>query len=157
MNTLKIEVPEGYEIDTEKSTFEEIVFKPVKKQLPKSWEELGEIDGWFVTADAIVSKGAPQCTHDYHKNLFSTKDQAKASIALAQLSQLREVYRDGWKPNWNDVYQTKYVIKKHIGELYQSNAICTAHFLAFQSAEINYQFLENCRDLIQEASPLLFG
>ena len=40
---LKIQVPEGYEIDKENSTFEKIVFKKVENELPKSWEELGEI------------------------------------------------------------------------------------------------------------------
>ena len=32
---LKIEVPQGYEIDKENSTFEKIVFKKVEKELPK--------------------------------------------------------------------------------------------------------------------------
>ena len=45
---LKIQVPEGYEIDKEKSTFEKIVFKKVEKELPKSWEDLYEVGGWFV-------------------------------------------------------------------------------------------------------------
>lgn len=39
---LKINIPEGYEIDREKSTFEEIVFKKIEDplaKLPKTWEE----------------------------------------------------------------------------------------------------------------------
>ena len=39
---LKITVPEGYEVDTEQSTFECIVFKPIKKELPKTQEEFCE-------------------------------------------------------------------------------------------------------------------
>ena len=35
---LKIQIPEGYEIDKEKSTFEKIVFKK-KDTNPRSWEE----------------------------------------------------------------------------------------------------------------------
>lgn len=42
---LKIQVPEGYEIDKENSTFENIVFK--RKELPKSWEDLGAIRGFM--------------------------------------------------------------------------------------------------------------
>lgn len=30
---LKIEIPKGYEIDKENSTFERIVFKPIKKDI----------------------------------------------------------------------------------------------------------------------------
>ena len=35
---LKIEVPQGYEIDKQKSTFEKIVFKKIPEN-PKTWEE----------------------------------------------------------------------------------------------------------------------
>ena len=33
---MKIQVPEGYEIDRKNSTFEKIVFKKIEKELPKS-------------------------------------------------------------------------------------------------------------------------
>ena len=38
---IKIEVPQGYEIDRQKSTFEKIVFKKVNplSELPEDWEE----------------------------------------------------------------------------------------------------------------------
>ena len=38
---LKIRIPEGYEIDKEKSTFEHIIFKKVNTfaKLPKTWKE----------------------------------------------------------------------------------------------------------------------
>lgn len=39
MKEVKITPPEGYEIDKEKSTFEEIVFKPIENDFPKSWEK----------------------------------------------------------------------------------------------------------------------
>lgn len=97
MKSQKITPPEGYEIDREKSTFEEIVFKPIKKELPKTWEELEKIDGYWVDGDCEIYKMEflLMCAGD-SRNTFATEEQAKASIALAQLSQLREVYRDGW-------------------------------------------------------------
>lgn len=155
MKTLKINVPEGYEVDQEKSTFEEIVFKVVEKKLPKSWEELKTIEGYFVTPDALVGKATILNTHDDHKNIFFTAVQAKASIALAQLSQLREVYRDGWKPDWSDESYKACIVK--VGNNFVLDKLsATRQFLAFQSAEIRDEFFENFRDLIEEASPLLF-
>lgn len=44
MKTLKIKAPEGFEIDQEKSTFEEIVFKKIEDVFVDSWEGLGEIE-----------------------------------------------------------------------------------------------------------------
>ena len=46
MKNLKITAPQGYEIDKDKSTFENIVFKKLN-ELPKTWEHLGRIDGFI--------------------------------------------------------------------------------------------------------------
>jgi hypothetical protein len=156
MKTLKIEIPAGYEIDTEKSTFEQIVFKEIKKELPKSWEELGVIEGYWVQSNSISSYSKRKTIGSDHKNVFKTKEQAQASIALAQLSQLREVYRQGWKPDWKNT-DTKHAVIKLNEILTTSFESCYPKFLSFQSREIAEQFLKNFKDLIEEASPLLFG
>ena len=51
MKNLTITPPSGYEIDKEQSTFENIVFKPLKKALPKTWEELKNIAGYCLNID----------------------------------------------------------------------------------------------------------
>ena len=139
MKNLKITAPEGYEIDKENSTFEEIVFKPIKKELPKSWEEfVGKEKGYFV--DCLI---------------FATKEQAEASLALAKLSQLREVYRDGWKPDWGNGSQKKHCIKFFQDKIDDDSYSLRSHFLSFQSEEVRDLFLENFRDLIEQAKPLM--
>jgi hypothetical protein len=155
MKTIKIEIPVGYEIDTEKSTFEQIVFKEIKKELPKSWEELGVIGGYWVYYNSTTIHDEDKIISD-HKNIFKTKAQAQASIALAQLSQLRDVYRQGWKPDWKNT-DTKHAVIKLNEILTTSFESCYPKFLSFQSREIAEQFLKNFKDLVEEASPLLFG
>lgn len=156
MKTINIEIPKGHEIDQENSSLSEgkIVFKEIKKALPKTWEELEEVMGHYVTMDSkiAIAKGTilSNC-----RNIFATKELAEASIAMAQLSQLREVYRDGWKPNWNDYYECKYVIEFAVNEIHGSSLIFTNSFLSFQSAEIRDEFLNNFRDLIETAKPLM--
>lgn len=154
MKTLKIEIPEGYEIDQEKSTFEKIVFKEIKKGLPKTWEELTQVEGYYIGTSGYVSdyQGA---TKETNRNVFVTQEQAKASIALAQLSQLREEYRQGWKPDWKNDNQNKHCI-------YLSNSVCKVaqfydydRFLSFQSKEVANEFLENFGSLIEQARPLM--
>lgn len=157
MKTLKITPPEGFEIDKEKSTFEEIVFKPVKKELPKSWDELETIEGFWVDICSEICEDKGFTCVDNHKNVFATEEQAKASIALAQLSQLRDVYRQGWEPDWYNADQTKHCIIRMDGKIDTSMLFRSAHFLSFQSPEIRDEFLKNFKDLIEEASPLLFG
>ena len=138
MKNLKITAPEGFEIDRDKSTFEEIVFKPIVKELPKSWEELEQIKGFKID-----------------KRTFVTIEQGRASEALAQLSQLRKVYRGDWEPDWSDKSQVKFTIyfresRIEINEVYYAGC-----FLSFQSAEVRDLFLENFRELIEKAKPLM--
>ena len=57
MKELKIEVPKGYEIDKENSTFECIKFK--KKQEIKTWDDLckcGVFDGvgFYISYDGYI-------------------------------------------------------------------------------------------------------
>ena len=148
MKTFKIEIPKGYEIDKEKSTFENIVFKEVKNELPKTWKELEVIKGYYVTTHCNITPVCGNLT-----NVFATKEQAEASIALAQLSQLREVYRNGWAPDWTDdslKYCISFLDNKIIVSVYYCN-----NFLSFQDAETRDLFLENFKYLILTAKPLM--
>lgn len=155
MKSIKIEIPKGYKIDKEQSTFENIVFKPLTKYLPKTWEELEIIDGYYATVastiNGVIGRSAKIFTN---KNTFTTKEQAEASIALAQLSQLMKVYNDGWVPDWkNDT--CKYTIRYSADEISRDCYIRLNSFLAFKTNEIRDEFLENFIDLITIAKPLL--
>jgi hypothetical protein len=154
MKTLKIEIPNGFEIDKDNSTFEQIVFKEIKKELPKSWKDLKEIDGFYITFNSNIVDVEENPTIDYNKNIFATFEQAKASIALAQLSQLRDVYRNGWIPDWrNSDY--KFCIELYENEIHKDNYFCSNHFLSFQDKETRDLFIENFKDLIEQAKPLM--
>lgn len=153
---LKIEVPQGYEIDKEKSTFEKIVFKKVEKELPKSWEELDIVKGFYVDSlSKIAGTGEETCAEEYNRNTFPTKEEAEACIALAQLCQLRDRYNDGWKPDWDSMSETKYVLEIS-RNIVVKNFYGNRHkILAFKTEELRDKFLENFRDLIETAKPLL--
>jgi len=153
MNTLKIEIPQGYEIDKEKSTFENIVFKEAKKELPKSWEELKLLIG-FYQSGGCVAGGGQYSINSSNKNVFATEEQAEASIAMAQLSQLIKVYNNGWEPDWND-HQFKYSIYFCQNNIVLNEMVFARCFLTFKDKETAELFLENFRELIETAKPLL--
>lgn len=153
---LKIEVPQGYEIDKEKSTFEKIVFKKVENELPKSWEELGEIKGWYVDSFSdIMPCDKGDTDKDNDKNIFPTIEEAEACLALAQLCQLRDRYNDGWKPDWEDDNQFKWNIHVFKDDIYTMANLFVKKVLVFKTEELRDKFLENFRDLIETAKPLL--
>jgi hypothetical protein len=154
MKTLKIEIPNGFEIDKENSTFEQIVFKEIEKALPKNWKELKTLKGYYVNGNDAYS-GEDFSIRNSNKNIFATEEQAKASIALAQLSQLREVYRNGWVPDFKNASEIKYCIFLEGNNIttnwfYKSNL-----FLSFQDEKTRDLFLENFKDLIEQAKPLM--
>ena len=152
---LKIEAPEGYEIDRENSTFKKIVFKKIENELPKSWEDLYEVGGWFVDFHSDVVTSGSMRTADSVKNRFPTKEEAEACVALAQLCQLRDRYNGGWKPNWEENINEKYSIYFHNEKIYSDYSYNTRHVLSFKTYELRDKFLENFGDLIETAKPLL--
>ena len=125
-----------------------------KKQLPKTWDELKDVKGWYIEYNSIVVGANYPNSDNEDKNIFATKEQAEASIAMAQLSQLREVYRDGWNPDFSNS-ETKYVIEFYENKIYKDECCGTNNFLSFQSAEVRDEFLENFRELILTAKPLM--
>ena len=152
----KIQVPECYEIDIKHSTFENIIFRKVERKLPKKWEDLENVNGHYVDSWGDVRCYYGVNTPDHtNKNIFPTKEEAEACVALAQLCQLRDRYNDGWKPNWNSKAETKYVI-----EIFKNNIAKNLYggkrrILAFKTEELRDKFLENFEDLIEIAKPLL--
>ena len=129
-----------------------------KKALPKSWEELGGFDGFWVYSDfdKILIKPAANCTKNNpsNKNVFATKEQAEASIALAQLSQLMKVYNGDWVADWSDE-NLKYIIYFENNKIISGVNCNVQRFLSFKDAETRDLFLENFSDLILTAKPLL--
>ena len=108
MKEIKIEVPDGYEIDRENSTFETIKFKE-KKGLPMSWEELGHVKGYYMWEDCTITD-ANCITSPRNRNVWPTKELAEAALALSQLLQLRDRWNGDWKADWNLSGQYKFVV-----------------------------------------------
>jgi hypothetical protein len=156
MKNLTITPPKGYEIDKEQSTFENIVFKPLPEpvSLPKGWKDLKSISGYYVNSSSDVTNYYSSNVSWSNKNTFATQEQAEACLALSQLSQLMAVYNDGWVPNWGDT-EYKYVIYVQSNKIEKTFYSSIQSFLAFKTDELRDKFLENFKDLIVTAKPLL--
>lgn len=120
----------------------------------KCWEDLEIVDGWYLGSHSCISKAVGCSMHRDNRNIFATKEQAEATIAIAMLSQLMKDVNGDWKPDWrncNDKYVIIFVDEKIETPCYQSIRV----FLAFSTREIRDKFLENHRSLIEKAKPLL--
>ena len=154
MNELKITIPEGYEIDKANSTFELIKFKKIEKQLPNSLNELKRIHGFYIDSfSGIVELDGEPCMSI--RNVFPTKEYAEASLALAQLLQLRQVYNGDWKPDWTKKNCRKYCIYVFSNRIIAESLYEKQVALSFQTSELRDLFMENFSELLEIAKPLL--
>ena len=160
---IKIEVPSGMEIDKENSTFECIKFKPIENKLPNTWEEFCKThrsingENWVTNSSLIGSingkiRNNRNCIED--KNLLPNKKYAEAMLALCQLIQLRDCYNDGWIPDWTNSLN-KYIIYPSKNYIITGINIAVCRILAFKTEKLRDEFLNNFKDLIEIAKPLL--
>lgn len=150
---LKIEIPQGYEIDRQKSTFEKIVFKKIPEN-PKTWEDYckltkGSHSNYANATTNMVYKDR----HTGAYNEFTTKERAEQFVALGKLLQLRDYWVGNWKNNSNDliyvIYNDEIKIDR-IGAVY-----CENYPLTFPTKEMAEKFKNCFEDLIKEAYPLV--
>ena len=83
------------------------------------------------------------------------KELADAVVALLKLLFLRDYYNEGWQPDWNNVNQKKYVIYLEKGSFVVREFTIMACVLTFESRKIALKFLEEQRELLEIAKPLL--
>ena len=152
--TIKITPPEGYEVDKEKSTFNEIIFKKLEPSLPMRWEELGVVKGYYISASSDINYIFNRNAIDNNRNIFPTEEEAKAMRAMAQLCQLRDAWNDGWKANWGDD-TPKYCIISYKNILLKDFYYYTSAPMAFKTRELRDKFMETFKDLLEEAKPFL--
>ena len=152
--TIKITPPEGYEVDKEKSTFNEIVFKKLEPNLPMNWEELGVVKGYYILANSNINDTFYRNAVDNNRNVFPTEEEAKAMLAMAQLCQLRDAWNGGWRADWKDD-APKYCIISYKNILEKEHYYNTSSSMAFQTIELRDKFMETFKDLLEEAKPFL--
>ena len=156
--TIEIEVPDG-----KKAVWKDnkVVFEDIKPKFPKTWEEFCEQNmikknEYYIDVSSCIiaiSDGKRYSSSD--RNLLPSKEAAKAHLALMQLHQLRDCYRNGWKPDWKDSEHKKYVIQSSEGEYYVDDYYNISTFLAFQDEITANEFLINFRKLIEQAGDLI--
>ena len=121
-------------------------------RLPKTWDE------YCIKHDEEGDKIKASLNTAYmtiNKYTFSDYKRAQAHIAMIKLHLLRDEYRNGWKPDWKDDSQMKYVIYNPEGEFTIGCYINSIRFLAFQDKKRANDFLTNFRELIEEAGDLI--
>lgn len=153
---LKIEVPDG-----KKAIWKDgkVIFEDIVPKLPETWEEFCEFypvkeEERYIGLDSnLLSNGGDRAVYS-DKNMLPSEEAAEAHLALMQLHQLRDCYRKGWVPDWNNL-EFKYCIYCIRNDYKICQSIANNHFLSFQSMKLAKKFLKNFKDLIKQAGDLI--
>lgn len=132
-----------------------------KVELPKTWEEFCKSynmrsNECFINLRSDIASVPDKYEREINsdRNVLPSERAAKAHLALMQLHQLRDCYRQGWKPDW-EKEELKWCIDKRKIYLIIVSNYSYSKFLSFQSKEIAELFLNNFRDLIEKAGDLI--
>ena len=81
--------------------------------------------------------------------------------ALKKLILLRDFYNNSWKPDWDNIIEDKFCIKKDYDRETKTLsfdvviAFSPSTFLTFNNSEYAHEFLTNFRELIESAGDLI--
>lgn len=127
--------------------------------LPTSWEEFckkypvkrGEV--WMGSREEI-GIATDNSTIRKYRNWLPSEESAKKHLALMQLEQLRDCYRQGWTPSSRSWASN--IVKDTQGNIsVDVLSFRYGHFLSFKDVETAKLFAKNFVDLIQEAGDLI--
>ena len=152
-------VPEGYEIDKEKSDERKIVLKKIEGKKASSWKEYCEImkgkRSYFLQP---LNKKIESDRFGDEPALaeFEDKEDVASLVAFIKLLKLRRNWICNWEPDWTNRNQAKYTIFVIRNEIVYDN-ICkeTNHPMSFPTEEMRNEFLDTFKSLLNIAKPLL--
>ena len=149
-NEIKIEIPEGFEIDLKNSSLKDGVVK-FKYLSDIPFEKIGhDIDGYWISNDddtLISIEGFKPKTGA--KSIFKTEKLAKKSLAIAQISQWIPQYGgEIIDEEWKDMGLCKYAISRQKNKVCLLDVYDTYYFLSFSTAKHRADFLKNHRQLV---------
>ena len=161
MKELKVTPPEGYIIDEEKSTIYNIVFKK-KLELPKTWQEaykryLCNTTIYYIDTNSKIQQYTEPIPVNavFNKNALLSQERAEEVLALIQLITLREIYNNGWKPDYTNFQEDKHTIVNENNDIVIKVYNLYPRMLVFKTSGLAYEFIENFKDLIEKAKNLI--
>lgn len=116
MKQLKINIPDGHEIDLEKSNLENgvVFFKEVKKQL--TYEDIAKEmfsnkkTCFYSTQTDQIEWIDREVNRPGTPDLATTKEQLESILALNKLCNVAKWLNEGWLPKFGSSYYRNYVI-----------------------------------------------
>ena len=108
------------------------------------------------TFEEVIKDARSKGDYYYLHGLEAPSEElAEATMALLKLLFLRDYYNEGWKPDWDNDKVTKCTIENASNNLIVTNEITFSRPLYFKTELLAEKFLEEQKELLEIAKPLL--
>ena len=110
---LKIEAPEGYEVDWDNSSMNTIRFKPVKNKITYQdvkAELFEDTKKYYIESAGNIYSSRTIRFSGENIILATSKNQIEQLLALNKLMNVAKYLNGNWKPNWNTYGAPKWFI-----------------------------------------------
>lgn len=160
MESLKIiQIPEGYQIDTEKSNDRQIVLNKIYDNKVRSWEEyckkMEGKDSYFIE-DSYYTSVSSQFRHVPIVTEFKDKEEAEAFAAFSKLRKFRRDWVGEWKPDYKNCSEPKFAIVTSENEITKQVENYTVNnSMSFPTEKMRDEFFDTFKDLLDQAKTLL--
>ena len=149
-----INIPEGYEIDKDKSNDSQI-----ENQRSRSWEEYCKkmegkssyyYDGLFEKVKSSKFGSSPLLAE------FEDKEDIEVLVAFCKLFHLRRDWVGEWKPDYENDCEPKFAIITVENKISKEGVNYTVNSsMSFPTEKMRDEFFDTYRDLLEIAKPLL--
>jgi hypothetical protein len=116
---LKIEAPEGYEVDWDNSSNNVIRFKPIKKKV--TYEDICrelflDRPSWRLPDSGVPVQSTWTLSGNIHHSTISTSyKQLEQLLAFNKLMNVAKYLNGNWEPDFTDTIHKFYIYYNHIG------------------------------------------
>ena len=141
---VRIEIPEGYEIDESRSTFTNIVFKSIKLTYDKIAEKLFKDNKtYYINNEGRIDSSSSAAFQFAEPNNCTSKQQAEKLLAINKLMNVAKYLNESWTPNLSDYSESKYFIYIESNKIEISSYVSTnKSFVYFKSKELTEQAIK---------------
>ena len=132
---LKIEAPKGYEIDKERSTFERIIFKPIKNityedVCNRIFNICNGDTGYYIDNTGNIKKASGFSNGSRNdKNNATNKRQPERLLALNQLLNIAEYYNT----LHTEIIKNNSIVYDNVNKEYKINLVSAMHLCGIKA------------------------
>lgn len=156
--TIKIDIPKGYEFAGIDDDNQQVVFERIGCQYPKTYEECCRITNSKLDIHYFYTRKDKE---DYPEDvkIMDSLDNLRRLIicrnAYWKIAGEQMGLGKPWEPDWLNTEQDKFVIYTHNNVIHLNCFLLGHNVLAFPTFEIRAMFYKNFKELIESCKELL--